>query len=53
MKQIINFARALTKDSEVLLLDEPFNGLDKNTQFFIENFLESFSTNKLVIFTSH
>ena len=40
--------------SDLLVLDEPFVGLDNNTHLILTNFLKNeLETNKSIIFTSH
>jgi len=53
MRQLINFARALTKESEIIILDEPFLGLDKDNQKIFEEVINLYKEDKLTIFTSH
>lgn len=55
MKQRLSIARAFAFPSDILLMDEPFNGLDMNLKFAV---MESFKTlwlktNKTVIFITH
>ncbi len=50
-KQKISLARALLKNTPVLILDEPNNNLDKSTQKWLADFIAS--TSKTVLFISH
>ena len=46
--------RIFLNKSNVILLDEPFVGLDTNTQNLIENFLiKELNSGKTLIYTSH
>lgn len=53
MRQLINVATCLTKPSQVMLLDEPFKGLDSDAKKIFNELIEEISQDKLVIFTSH
>lgn len=55
MKQRVAFARALTMDSKVLLMDEPFSALDKQTTNHLRKELEEIweQTKKTVILITH
>ncbi|HCD1823720.1 AAA family ATPase, partial [Staphylococcus aureus] len=54
MKQKLNFASMLLVDSNVLLLDEPFNALDHVAQKNFTRILKGLvSKEKIIIFTSH
>lgn len=54
MKQKLKFAQAIMENPKVLILDEPFNGLDKNTVMEFRNILRDFKNkNKTIIITSH
>ena len=55
MRQRASLARALAKDSEVLLMDEPFGQLDAMTRDILHDELERIwqSTNKTVLFVTH
>jgi NitT/TauT family transport system ATP-binding protein len=55
MKQRAALARALTMDSEVLLMDEPFAALDSKAKEQLQEELQSiwFETKKTVIFITH
>lgn len=54
-QQLLAIARALVYDPDVLLMDEPFNALDYQTNFFMEDtLLEIWTTaQKTIIFISH
>lgn len=52
-KQRIAIARALVKDSKVILCDEPTGNLDKKTSTQILELLKKISQEKLVIIVSH
>ncbi len=54
MQQRLSIGRALLADPKIILLDEPFTGLDPNA---IENFVQLFtaliSPNRIIIMTTH
>ncbi len=52
-KQIISLARALYKQPDVLLLDEPTASLDNNSENFVVEKLKEFSKRGIVIMVSH
>lgn len=52
-KQRIAVARAVVKDSKVLLCDEPTGNLDKKTTQQVMHILKSISQEKLVVVVSH
>ena len=53
-QRLVLFARAVIKKPELLILDEPYQGLDANTVMRCNEFLEIFLDNETtVIFTSH
>ena len=50
----LSLIRVLNSDEKILILDEPFVGLDQNSKEFLKNFMEAkVKENKTVIFTSH
>ncbi|WP_154172059.1 heme ABC transporter ATP-binding protein/permease CydC [Vibrio metoecus] len=52
-KRRIGIARALLHDAPILLLDEPTEGLDKQTEQQIMQLLHSHFANKTVLFITH
>ena len=50
-KQKISVIRAFLKDSQILLLDEPSNHLDKKSVDILSDYISE--TNKTVILVSH
>ena len=54
MKQRLGLATALLANPDILILDEPINGLDPEGIRWVRNFLQSFvSEGKTVLMTSH
>ena len=54
MRQRLGFAQALMEDPNLLILDEPFNGLDKHGVVHIRNVIKGLRTaGKTVILASH
>ena len=54
MRQRLCFAQAFMEDPDLLILDEPFNALDKKWAEWMKNKIKSYSNkNRLVILTSH
>lgn len=55
MKQRVALARALTMDSKILLMDEPFAALDKQTKNMLRDEIQQIwmETKKTVIFITH
>mgnify|MGYP005720442437 CR=1 FL=1 len=52
--ELIKKIEELNSNENVLILDEPFVGLDKNSKEFLKNFMEAeVKKNKTIIFTSH
>ncbi len=54
MKQKLNIAIALSHNPDILLLDEPFNGLDRSGISKLKNIIKNFKkADKVVIISSH
>ena len=54
MKQRLNIALACLHNPEILILDEPFNGLDRDGILFLQHLLLDFKKQeKLIIISSH
>ncbi|MEY7999000.1 ABC transporter ATP-binding protein [Clostridium sp. Mt-5] len=55
MKQRVSLARALTLDSKVLLMDEPFSALDSQTRSILQTQLQKIwmQTKKTIVFVTH
>ena len=54
MKQKLKLANALMYDSEILILDEPFNGLDKDSVNHFRNIILQYKKEKkTILLTSH
>ena len=54
MKQRLNIALACLHNPDILILDEPFNGLDRDGILFLQHLLLDFKKQeKLIIISSH
>jgi ABC-2 type transport system ATP-binding protein len=54
MKQRLAIAQAIMEDKDILILDEPMNGLDvKGIEFFRELFLSLKKEGKTMLMASH
>lgn len=55
MKQRLGIAQALLGDPEILVLDEPFNGLDPEVKQFLMNLIRKLASekNKAILVSSH
>lgn len=53
MKRRVALARALSRDFDILLLDEAFNGLDGETLLKVCDVVNKYTENKTVILVSH
>lgn len=54
MKQRLLFAMCLASSSDILLMDEPMNGLDPSTIQMISNYIFKLKKqNKIILFSSH
>ena len=52
-KQRLGIARALYKDSKVIIFDEATSALDENTEKDVVNSIRSIDTNKTVLIIAH
>ncbi len=52
-KQRISFLRAISKNPDIILADEPTGAIPKHTAIDLLNYLKDFSQDKLVIVVSH
>ena len=53
MKRRVAIARALLADSDLLIMDEPFKGLDTATRSAVINLILSYISNKTLIVITH
>lgn len=53
MKRRVAVARAFCVDSEVVLLDEPFTGLDEENKRRVREYIEKYGTGKVMVIASH
>lgn len=54
MRQRLGICQAIMEDQKVIILDEPFNGLDKDGQAEIKSIINELkANNKIVLLTSH
>lgn len=53
MKQKLGIAQALMENPHVIILDEPFNGIDDESVIKIKKRLINIKRNKIIIITSH
>ena len=54
MRQRLGIAQAIMEKPDVLILDEPFNGLDKEGRSVITKIIKNYVTeNRIVMLTSH
>ncbi len=53
MKQKLGIACVLMEDPKIIILDEPFNGVENNTKEKIIKELKKMKKNKIIIITSH
>lgn len=52
-KRRVGLAQALIHDPEILILDEPTNGLDPNQQMRINELIKTLGETKTILFSSH
>lgn len=53
MRRRVCIARALVSEGNVLLLDEPFNGLDEETKYKVQQVILKYRGNRLTILVTH
>ncbi len=54
MKQKLGIAQVLMEDPELIILDEPFNGIEKQTAIELRNVLKDLANkNKIIVIASH
>ncbi len=53
MKRRVELARAMLSESEIVLLDEPFNGLDEATKEKAITFINKYRQGRTILFTTH
>lgn len=52
-KRRVGLAQAIIHDPEVLILDEPTDGLDPNQKFDVRRLISSMAANKIVVISTH
>lgn len=52
-KQRVSVARALLKDADIILLDEPTSALDTESEFYVKQATQKYSTGKTSITIAH
>ncbi len=52
-KRRVGLAQAILHDPEVLILDEPTDGLDPNQKFDVRQLISSMAANKIVVISTH
>ena len=52
-KRRVGIAQALIHDPDILILDEPTDGLDPNQKYEMRNLIKKISTNKAIVISTH
>ena len=53
MKQKLGIAQVLMENPKIMILDEPFNGVEDETVLKIRKYLKSIKENKIIIIATH
>ena len=53
MKQKLGIAAAIINNPDILILDEPFNGIEEVSVIKIKEYLKSIKDNKIIIISTH
>lgn len=53
MKQKLGIAQVIMEDPQVMIFDEPFNGLDNSSVLKIRDYLKNIKKHKIIIVASH
>lgn len=53
MKQKLGIAQVLIEDADLIVLDEPFNGLDDKSAQEMRNLIKKLKKNKIIIIATH
>lgn len=53
MKQKLGIAQVIMEDPEIIILDEPFNGIENKTSEYLREYFKSIKKDKIIIIASH
>lgn len=53
MKQKLGIAQVLMENPKIMILDEPFNGVEDETVLKIREYLKSIKKDKIIIIATH
>ncbi len=53
MKQKLGISAALMEDDDIIILDEPFNGIEEQTVIKLKEYLKTIKSNKIIILSTH
>lgn len=53
MKQKLGIAQAIMENQDLIILDEPFNGVEKESASKIRDYLKTIKENKIIIISTH